>query len=139
MLLKDEAHVLRGVPLFAGMDPTKLKLLAFASDRVRFKEGQVLFRQGDAPNGAFVILSGEVEVMSGPQGAERRIGTAGARDVVGEVAILSDQPRDTTVIARTHVEALRITKDHFHKLLACCPGTMAQIIRVLGDRMARAG
>ena len=135
MMLMDEVHVLRGVPLFAGMDGHKLKLLAFASDRVTYQPGQNLFRSGDDADAAYVILSGEAEILDE---ANHRIGEASAKSVVGEIAILSSRPRDTTVRARTAVDALRITKDHFHKLLACCPGTMAEIIRVLGDRMSKA-
>ncbi|PZQ96604.1 MAG: cyclic nucleotide-binding protein [Cereibacter sphaeroides] len=138
MLLHDEVSVLRGVPLFAGMETSKLKLLAFASDRVIFEPGHILYRKGDSADSAYVILSGEVDLIDETPGGQVNVGTSGARTVVGEVAILSDKPRAHTVQARSRVETLRITKDHFHKLLACCPGTMAQIIRVLGERMALA-
>lgn len=47
MLLKDEVGMLQRVPLFAAIEPTKLKLLAFTSDRVSYSAGQILFRQGD--------------------------------------------------------------------------------------------
>ena len=47
MMLKDEVGMLRQVPLFAGIEPSKLKLLAFTSDRVTYKDGQELFHQGD--------------------------------------------------------------------------------------------
>ena len=43
MILKDEVELLRRVPLFAGVEPTKLKLLAFTSDRMSFDPGQILF------------------------------------------------------------------------------------------------
>ncbi len=45
MLLKDEVDLLRKVPLFAHLDPAKLKLLAFTSTRASFKPGQELFHQ----------------------------------------------------------------------------------------------
>ncbi len=138
MMLKDEFNLLRGIPLFAGMEPAKLKLLAFASDRVIFEPGSVLFRQGETADCAYVILAGEAEIrIETIEGEIKRV-TVGPQSVVGEVAILSDTPRLATVTALTSVEALRITKDHFHKLLACCPGTMAEIIRVLSERLDRA-
>lgn len=140
MMLKDEFNVLRSIPLFSGMEPSKLKLLAFASDRVNFDPGQTIFHQGDTADAAYVILSGEAEAfVEPPGGGVVNLGTVGAQQVVGEVAILTDSPRLATVKAKTVVETLRITKDHFHKLLACCPGTMAEIIRVLGERMAKVG
>lgn len=139
MMLKDEFNVLRSIPLFAGMEPSKLKLLAFASDRLNYAEGETLFRQGDVADSAFVILSGEAEAFLDTASGTVSLGIIGPQQVVGEVAILTNSPRLATVVAKTPVETLRITKDHFHKLLACCPGTMAEIIRVLGDRMAKVG
>ena len=56
MLLKDEVGMLRRVPLFSGVEPAKLKLLAFTSDRVSYSEGQILFNQGDEGDAAYVIL-----------------------------------------------------------------------------------
>jgi CRP-like cAMP-binding protein len=137
MMLKDEFNVLRSIPLFAGMEASKLKLLAFASDRLNYDAGETIFRQGDNADSAYVILAGEVEAFMDTSGGKVTLGTLGAQQVVGEVAILSNSPRIATVVAKTPVETLRITKDHFHKLLACCPGTMAEIIRVLGERMAK--
>jgi CRP-like cAMP-binding protein len=139
MMLKDEFNVLRSIPLFAGMEPSKLKLLAFASDRVNFDTGETIFRQDDVADACYVILAGEVEASVKTRDGVVNLGTIGPEQVVGEVAILTESPRLATVKARTPVETLRITKDHFHKLLACCPGTMAEIIRVLGERMARVG
>ncbi len=139
MMLKDEFNILRAIPLFAGMEPSKLKLLAFASDRVDFDAGEVVFRQGDAADAAFVILSGEIEAHTKTPTGVVSLGEAGPQSVVGEIAILADTPRMATVTAKTPLETLRITKDHFHKLLACCPGTMAEIMRVLGERMAKVG
>jgi CRP-like cAMP-binding protein len=137
MMLKDEFNVLRGIPLFAGMEPSKLKLLAFASDRLNFDAGETIFQQGDAADSAYVILAGEAEAFLETATGKVSLGVVGPQQVVGEVAILSNSPRLATVVAKSPVETLRITKDHFHKLLACCPGTMAEIIRVLGERMAK--
>ncbi len=64
MLLKDEVQSLKQVPLFAGIPPAKLKLLAFTSDRVSYGAGEVLFRQGDVGDAAYVILSGSAEILA---------------------------------------------------------------------------
>ena len=46
MSLNEEVELLRRIPLFAKIDPAKLKLLAFASERLTFEAEQELFRQG---------------------------------------------------------------------------------------------
>ncbi len=90
MMLKDEFNVLRSIPLFAGMEPSKLKLLAFASDRLNYAEGETLFRQGDVADSAFVILSGEAEAFLDTASGTVSLGIIGPQQVVGEVAILTE-------------------------------------------------
>ena len=47
MCLKEEVELLRRIPMFARVEPAKLKLLAFASERLTFAPSQELFHQGD--------------------------------------------------------------------------------------------
>ena len=47
MSLNEEVDLLRKIPLFANIEPSKLKLLAFTSERLKFREGTELFHQGD--------------------------------------------------------------------------------------------
>ena len=73
--LKNEVDVLKRVPLFSGVDAAKLKLLAFTSKVVSFKAGDVLFRQNDPGDSAYVILSGKARIfVDGPDG-EIRLGS----------------------------------------------------------------
>jgi len=138
MILNDEVQMLRRVPLFSGIDANKLKLLAFASDRVSYREGQELFHQGDEGDAAYVVLSGVVDVYKhGPTGDEK-IASTGPSSVVGEIAILCGTARNATVKASTVVEALRIRKDCFLKVLSSCPHSMAETMRVMGERLATA-
>ena len=47
MSIDKEVEILRQIPLFANIEPVKLKLMAFASERITFQSGQSLFSQGD--------------------------------------------------------------------------------------------
>src|SRR5262245_41523758 len=100
MILKDEVELLRRVPLFAGVEPTKLKLLAFTSDRMSFLPGQVLFEQGDTGDAAYVVLGGSAEVLVNRSGAQIKVADIEKNAIVGEIAILCDVPRTATVRAR---------------------------------------
>src|SRR3569832_1424692 len=68
--LREEVDLLQRIPLFANVEASKLKLLAFTSERIAFETGQVLFRQGDTGDAAYIIIEGEAEVLvngaSGP-------------------------------------------------------------------------
>lgn len=137
MLLKDEVQMLRRVPLFAGVDPTKLKLLAFTSDRVTYGIGETLFRQGDNGDAAYVILTGKADVLVETPGGQIKVAQIEDNSIVGEIAILCDVSRTATVRAATNLEALRISKEHFLKLLTDFPEITIEIVRVLADRLSR--
>lgn len=137
MLLKDEVEMLRRITLFSGLPPAKLKLLAFTSDRVMYSAGEALFYQGDIGDAAYVILSGKAEVLINTAGGPFKIAEVEQNSIVGEIAILCNTPRTATVRTSTPLEALRIRKDDFLKLLADFPEMAVEIMRVLADRLAQ--
>ena len=136
-MLKDEVQTLRQIPLFAGVAPAKLKLLAFASDRVSYRTGETLFRQGDPGDAAYVILEGRADILAEADAGQIKIAELEDNAIVGEIAILCDVSRTATVRAAAPLEALRIRKDDFLKLLADYPDMMFEILRSLAQRLAR--
>jgi CRP-like cAMP-binding protein len=136
MLLKDEVGMLQRIPLFSGVEPAKLKLLAFTSDRVNYGPGQILFRQGDEGDAAYVILSGTADILVDSDNGPIKIAEAEPNSIVGEISILCDVSRTATVQASGPVEALRISKDHFLRLMREFPEMTVEILRVLADRLS---
>ena len=63
MSIDQEVEILRNIPMFAKIDPPKLKLMAFASERLTFRPGQELFKQGEAGDSAYIVVEGEVAVF----------------------------------------------------------------------------
>lgn len=135
MLLKDEVQMLRRVPLFANVEPGKLKLLAFTSDRVSYGVGEALFHQGDIGDAAYVVLSGKAEVLVDSPTGPIRIAEVESNAIVGEIAILCDVLRTATVKTTTPVEGLRIRKEHFLKLLTDFPEITIEVMRALAERL----
>ena len=137
LMLKDEVQTLRQVPLFAGVAPAKLKLLAFASDRVSYRPGETLFHQGDPGDAAYVILQGKADILAETGDSPIKIAELSDNAIVGEIAILCDTARTATVKAAAPLEALCIRKDDFLKLLADYPDMMFEILRALAQRLTR--
>ncbi len=135
MSLQQEVDLLRKIPMFAKIDPAKLKLLAFTSERISYAEGDVLFRQGDVGDAAFVIISGEAEVSIDTDKGPLVVARLRDHDFVGEIAILCDVPRTATVTARSSVEALRITKDLFFRMVKEFPEIAVEVMRELAQRV----
>ncbi|MFY0613972.1 MAG: cyclic nucleotide-binding domain-containing protein [Hyphomicrobiaceae bacterium] len=136
-LLEHEVEALRRVPLFASVEPIKLKLLAFASERIEFSAGQDLMRQGEHGDAAYVMLSGEAEVLVSSGDVETRVATLTGNEFIGEISILCGVPRTATVRAITPVETLRIDKDQFFELVENAPSIAVQMMRILAERLAK--
>ena len=137
MTLETEVQSLRQVPMFRDIDPARLKLLAFTSERVNFAEGQKFFQQGDAADAAYVILDGHVEVRLTAPGGEITVANLGRNALVGEMGILSDSPRSATIVAAAPTTALRIDKRVFLELLTQFPQMSIAVMRELASRLEK--
>jgi CRP-like cAMP-binding protein len=136
MSIDDEVAVLRRIPLFAHIEPRKLKLLAFTSERLAFAPGQIVFHQGAEGDAAYVIVDGRADIVVETPSGPTSLAQVERNAIVGEIAILGDVPRTATVKALTRLETLRIGKDQFLRLLREFPEIAVEILRVLALRLA---
>jgi len=137
MSLHEEVELLRAIPLFAKIEPAKLKLLAFTSERLVYQDGQRLFKQGDPGDAAFIIIDGSAAVRIDTPGGETTVANLGKGDVVGEIAILCDVPRTASVDATAKLTTLKITKELFFRLVSEFPQISIEIMRELATRLER--
>ncbi|MFZ5913172.1 MAG: cyclic nucleotide-binding domain-containing protein [Pseudomonadota bacterium] len=135
MQLNDEVEALRKVSLFAGIEPAKLKLLAFTSERVNFATGQSLMRQGELGDTAYLILSGDADVIVNSGAGPVKVAEIGRNGFVGEMAILRDQPRSATVTAASDMTTLKISKESFFQLVQDSPRIALELMRILAQRL----
>src|SRR5260221_14309737 len=86
MSLNDEVEMLRKIQLFAKVEPAKLKLLAFTSERAGFEPDEVLFHQGDQADAAYIIVDREEAVdLQSPCGGRIRVAHLGRDEIFGEL------------------------------------------------------
>jgi CRP-like cAMP-binding protein len=137
MTLETEVQSLRQVPMFRDIDPARLKLLAFTSERVQFADRQRFFSQGDPSDAAYVILDGRAEVLLNTPNGEIKVAELGRNALVGEMGILGDSPRSATIMAAEATTALRIDKRVFLELLAQFPQMAIAVMRELANRLER--
>jgi CRP-like cAMP-binding protein len=123
--------------MFRDIDPARLKLLAFTSERVQFADGQRFFVQGDPSDAAYVILEGQASVLLSTPNGEIKVADLGQNALVGEMGILSDAPRSASVTAAQSTTALRIDKRVFLELLAQFPQMALAVMRELAKRLER--
>lgn len=133
--LQEEVSLLSSIPIFAHLEPTRLKLLAFTSQRLNYQSGDALFHQGDQADAAYVVIDGTADVIVHTPKGDIIVASLGRNDVVGEIGILCDVPRTATVMAKTNLTTLCISKDLFLKLLHEFPSMSLDIMRELAHRL----
>lgn len=82
------------------------------------KAGDIIMRQGEIGEKAFIIEEGKVEILveKGP-GLIHRVGTRGPGSLIGEMSIVDDEPRVATIKAMTDCKLLEISRQDFHRRL----------------------
>ncbi len=135
MSLQEEVDLLRRIPLFAKVEPPKLKLLAFASERVTFEAGQELFHQGDMPDAAYIVIDGTADVVLDTQRGRVTVAQIGRNELVGEIGVICDVPRTATVQAASRLVTLKVSKDLLLRMITDFPAMALEIMRVLAHRL----
>jgi CRP/FNR family cyclic AMP-dependent transcriptional regulator len=135
MSLTQDVEVLRTIPLFAKIEPAKLKLLAFTSERLEFLAGDELFHEGDVGDAAYIILEGDADIIVDTPKGKVKVAKLHRNDIIGEIAILCDVPRTATVVAATDLATLRVSKDGFFHLVTQFPQIGVEVMHELAARL----
>jgi HEAT repeat protein len=127
---------LRNVPLFAGLSPVELKQIAGISGEHYFAPGEVFARQGELGDEMYIVVAGEVEVrMRREDGTEVVITRRKSGEFVGEMSIISNQPRMASLAAVGNVRLLCVEKLHFESMLRERPEVSLALIQALVARL----
>ncbi len=128
--------MLRRVSLFADLPPADLQPIAAIAEEHAFADGETIAEQGDPGDAMHIIVSGGVSVVvHGPGQSERVVATRSSGEVVGEMAVITNEPRIAGLIARGDVRLLTIARPQFESILRERPETALGVIRVLCQRL----
>lgn len=106
--------VVERIPIFRGLSPHRLqKVLDICSER-HFRAGQTVCRAGDESAEFYVILSGNLSVRTA---AGLELASIGRMGVVGEMGVLTDQPRSAHIVATKDTTALRVERNDLDRLM----------------------
>jgi CRP-like cAMP-binding protein len=137
MPLTDEqkASALFGVPLFEGISAESMTRLAAAAGEQQFDAGQFIVRQGQVGTGLYVILSGAVSVVRGPD----HLADLGPGAFFGELSVIDQQPRNASVEAIQPTTCLALASWDLLALLEQDPKLAQNLIRGLVARIRQHG
>jgi di/tricarboxylate transporter len=111
-----QEQVLRSVAFLRNLDRVDIARLIGAGEDSHFMPGAVIVREGDAADSLYMLATGTVAISVTADGGERSLRTISAPATFGEFGLLLAQ-RTATVRALTEVQAWRIPRDHFERLL----------------------
>jgi CRP-like cAMP-binding protein len=132
MSLDRTIGLLQEQQLFAAFDVEALRILAFSTDRLDLTAGARLFSAGEPADSAFLLISGEVELI--PREGKRSE-TVGAGALIGELGIIIGTDRPATAVVRRPSELLRIPRQLFRRLLEAYPQSAALVAQRIAERL----
>jgi CRP/FNR family cyclic AMP-dependent transcriptional regulator len=131
---------LKSVPLFSGLSQRQLRRLGRDFKERSFRPGTEIVRQGHMSGvDFFVIVDGEVSVTV--DGNE--VARLGPGDHFGELALIGERERLSTVTARVPVRCVSMASWHFRRFVNANPDVawklLQHLVALLGERERRAG
>jgi EmrB/QacA subfamily drug resistance transporter len=128
------ADFLAQVPMFAQLGRKLREALATDARDVRVKAGDWLFRAGDEESGMYIVRAGRLEVVGAPPDAVvlRVLGRGAA---LGELALLTGEPRSASVRAARDSDLIAIDRESFERLLERSPEATLALTRVLAGQL----
>jgi phosphoribosyl 1,2-cyclic phosphodiesterase/CRP-like cAMP-binding protein len=122
--------------LFRGLPSRALALFLDSCRPVRLLPGELLVHEDQPASGVYLIRTGTVSIsITGPDGRQIHLGTAGPGDPIGELAALGGGHHGATVVALRPVVADYIPQDAFLAILAASPEAMLRLLRLLTARL----
>jgi CRP/FNR family cyclic AMP-dependent transcriptional regulator len=123
--------LLATVPLFTECSKRELEEIAQIADELDLPSGTVLIREGERGREFFVLVEGSLSVSKNG----RRVNSLDAGTWVGEMALLSDAPRNATVTATSPIHILVITDRAFQRLVKSSPSIALKVLASVSERL----
>lgn len=133
MALEEDVRILGGVALFKGFTDDQLRLLAFGSENIRLPPDGILFQEGDAADGGYVVVSGSIELYRETGHGPVSLAVVERGALIGEIAMITATRHLTHAAALTESHVLRVSRRAFRRILEEYP----EIAGALLDRMTR--
>ncbi len=124
--------------LFSGVGLDILRPALSAGHESRFLPGEVIFREGDEPDGLYLITAGAARVAASGEDGETFLAVVKMNEVLGEMGVLDGERRSGTAISINMCTAYFIPSDPFLDLLESSSAVCMRLLALLTQRLRRA-
>jgi CRP-like cAMP-binding protein len=115
---------LTAIPLFSGLSEEEAKRLSAFASETSIAEGQILMKEGDYSTELIAIEEGTAEVLK----AGQHIASLGPGDLIGEMGLLSREPRNADVVATSPMRVMKLTHWEIRRMSKETVGKIEQVI-----------
>jgi NTE family protein/lysophospholipid hydrolase len=130
-LARDQLAI--GLPkLFGPLDETMLQFVEERVEWVRLHAGETLFAAGDKGEELFFVLGGRLRAVAGDG---RVLNEMTRGESIGEIALLTGEPRTASVVAVRDSDLVRVSRRAFDEIVAKYPAVMQTIARIVVQRL----
>jgi signal transduction histidine kinase len=133
--MADPYEHLRRVALFADLPEHDLATLLEASSELALSDGEALFTQGDKGDAAYVITGGAIEIVKEGPEKDTLLALRKPGEVIGEMALLAEEPRMATARARDDATVIAVPKPAMTHLLDVSPTAVRGLFDIVLDRL----
>lgn len=102
---------------------------------ILFKAGTVIFAQGKSSKYLYLVKKGEVRLIKMKGHNLNVIQVCGEKDILNEVAVLTNKPNDLTAIAKTDVELVLVDQKEILSVINNSPKWIPDIFETLCERL----
>ncbi|MCY3021053.1 MAG: cyclic nucleotide-binding domain-containing protein [Planctomycetota bacterium] len=134
-LARDVAEVRRtqGTGAVMAKARSSLKFLKYADNVETFHAGDAVFRAGEPGTRMYIVKAGTVDLRL----QDRTLETLAAGDVLGEMALLDNEPRSATAVAITDCQLVPINAERFQYLVRQTPYFAIEVLQIMARRLRR--
>jgi NTE family protein len=124
------------LPLLRDLDAQQLRDVSAEIEWFSVPGGAILYEAGQAADGLYAVVNGALGIyVARVTGGTQYVGMISGGETVGEVEVISGQPRTATVIALRDTEVARLSQKSFELLLEKNPHSLRQIARIMAQRL----
>ncbi len=126
---------IHAVDLFSALEDEEMRLLAEDLVYTPFTRGERITRQGESAHWLYIILEGDTSVrVTTDRGLDREVARLGPGQILGEMSLLTGQPRQATIVAVSDVEGFRLDKAPFEAIIKRRPDVAEGMAKLLEER-----
>src|SRR5690349_7074738 len=122
--------------LFRQIKAAELAAVCQAAQEQSFRDGQEIFKEGDAGDGVYVVKDGLVELSAVVgQNSRQVFSLVAPGEMFGEVAVIDDKPRSESALAKQNTVVYFISRDDLLKLIERSPSLALGLLREISHRL----